>query len=619
MSDSIYRVLIVDDNPAIHEDFKKILVTESQDNDFESLKSSLFGETELPEKAQQYEIVSAYQGAEAIKLVAKALAENTPFALAFVDIRMPPGIDGVETIKAIWQTDPYIQTVICSAYSDYSWSDMSKNFGRTDRLLILKKPFDNIEVQQFAEALTHKFHLAEEVRNQIINLQMLVSKRTMQLEASVKQLEFNATHDLLTKLPNRSLLQDRIEQMISKARETQKSFIVLFIDLNRFKKINDSMGHSAGDTLLKEFSKRFQSCLSAHDTLARFGGDEFILLLNEANDEHVAAMLTKLLNTLREPLMLQDQTINISASVGGSVFPKDGDDADTLFRNADMAMYRAKKMGGNQFKFYDSAMNANILEQLQLETNLRSALENNEFILHYQPIIDIKTQQIVGIEALIRWMHPKLGLVPPQTFITIAEEIGLILPMGHWVLKTACIQNKKWQDAGCKAVPVMVSLSGLQLHHDQLINLITEVLSETQLEAQYLQLALTETMLITHSYEISSKLQDIKALGVGLIIDDFGTGYSNLNYLGTFPLDKLKIDKSFIDSINKSHGGSSIIKAIVAMAHALNLRVLAEGVEHHDQYEFLKACECDEVQGYLFSEPVPAEVAGETFKKIFSL
>jgi diguanylate cyclase (GGDEF)-like protein len=438
-----------------------------------------------------------------------------------------------------------------------------------------------------------------------------MASRTSELLRSLRQanekLHHLALHDNLTKLPNRTLLEDRITQAISSVQRSGKFFSVMFVDLDRFKTINDSLGHHYGDKLLQAVAQRLTEILRAEDTIARIGGDEFVVLLKEISKPQTAAHVAeKILGAMSGPFVIEGQEQNISASIGISVYPNDGMDLRTLMISADGAMYHAKKMGRNNYQFITPEMNAVAMERFELEKSLRRAMENDEFELHYQPKVHVRSGDIIAMEALVRWRHPQKGLVSPAEFIPLAEEIGLIIPLGAWVLMTACRQNKRWQDAGLPHLRVAVNLSAVQFRQKHLVEFITQVLDDTGLDPSCLELEVTESIVMQNAEETVLILEKLHAKGIHLSIDDFGTGYSSLSYLKRFPLDTLKIDRSFVRDISSDPDDAAIVKSVIALAHSLRLRVIAEGVETAAQLSFLRTLGCDEYQGYYRSKPLPA-------------
>lgn len=427
-----------------------------------------------------------------------------------------------------------------------------------------------------------------------------------------RRIEYLANYDSLTGLPNRNLLDDRMRHAIIQADRLGSQIGVLYLDINRFKMINDSLGHDKGDMLLQIVANRLLENVREGDTVARLSSDEFVVVLeNITVVEAVSIIANDLLNAIAAPIRVGAVDLTISTSIGASVYPKDGDDNVTLLKNADLAMYQAKQTGPGAFRFYNSEMNARVVERLLNESNLRFALEREELVLHYQPRVDVASRQIVGIEALVRWRHPEKGLVSPVEFIPLAEEIGLIGELGEWVLKTACRQNRLWQDQGFAPVKVSVNLSAHQLSATSMISeTIQNVLSETGMDACWLELEITESSLMQNIESTLSMLLEIRDSGVSISIDDFGTGYSSLSYLKRLPIDTLKIDKSFIRDIAIDHEDAAIVTATIAMAHTMRLKVVAEGVTSNEQIRFLESHSCDELQGYLLSYPLPADELG---------
>jgi diguanylate cyclase (GGDEF)-like protein/PAS domain S-box-containing protein len=422
------------------------------------------------------------------------------------------------------------------------------------------------------------------------------------------KLNYLAYYDVLTGLPSRTLFQDRLGQALTSANRHESKLAVLLLDLDDFKNINDSLGHNAGDQLLKQFATRLAGSLREGDTAARLGGDEFVAILdNVASEEDATLVAQKILKLNIEPFTIDGHKLFVTCSIGISFYPKDGEDAETLLKNADAALYRAKDLGRNNAQFCSAEMNAKALQRLTLENNLRHALERQEFLLHYQPRVDLHSGEITGMEALVRWQHPEQGLIPPGRFIPAAEDSGLIVPLGAWVLHTACAQNKAWQATGLKPVCMAVNLSARQFRQQDLVEVVTRILQETGLDAAYLELELTESMVMQNVETTIATLTRLKAIGVKFSIDDFGTGYSSLSYLKRFPIDYLKIDQSFVRDISTDPDDAAITKTIISMAHDLGLRVIAEGVETQEQETFLRLHHCDEMQGYLFSKPVSAE------------
>ncbi|MFW6193309.1 MAG: putative bifunctional diguanylate cyclase/phosphodiesterase [Gemmatimonadota bacterium] len=441
--------------------------------------------------------------------------------------------------------------------------------------------------------------------------------REREAEASVahaRRVEHLAYHDGLTGLPNRSFLSRLLERSISRARRYDRRLAVLFLDLDRFKKINDTLGHEAGDHLLREVADRLESTLRDSDTVARMGGDEFVVLVPELEDEAQAAEVAgKMLDVLREPLDLLGQKFHVTGSIGISLYPADGEDEQTLMKNADIAMYEAKEGGKNDFRFYSEEMSGSSRERLQLESSLRRALENEEFELHYQARRDLDSDRITGMEALLRWRHPELGLVEPLEFIPLAEETGFIVPIGRWVLETACRQNVAWHEEGLPRLSVAVNLSARQFFDGNLIDDIRGVLERTGMDAELLELEICESVLTRDADRTLQILEGLKKIGVKITIDNFGTGYSSLSVLRRFPLDSVKVDRLFIRDSSTDRVERDVTDAIVAMGRSLSSSLVAQGVETREQADYLREHACDEVQGFYFNRPVPADDVSALF------
>ena len=429
-------------------------------------------------------------------------------------------------------------------------------------------------------------------------------------KAAEEQVKFLAYYDSLTGLPNRSLLKDRLTKALASARRHKEKVAVLFLDLDRFKIVNDSLGHSSGDLLLQEVALRLKKLGREEDTIARVGGDEFLIALTSIEGpDGAASAAERILIEMQKEFSVEGHSFCIGCSIGISIFPEHGQDDETLIKNADAAMYLSKENGRNTYRFFTEELNIQVVERLNLESNLRQAIERNELFLVYQPQFNIATRRIAGVEALLRWNHPQLGMVPPDRFIPVAESSGLIVSIGEWVLRTACIQARKWQDAGFLVQTVAVNVSAVQFRQEGFCAMVKSVLADTGVAPQHLELELTESLLLSNADLIFALLEELKKMGLKLAIDDFGTGYSSLSYLRQFPVSKLKIDGSFIEEVAVNSDDAAITAAIIDMAKALNLRVIAECVETQAQFSFLEEHGCDEIQGYYFSKPLlPAEV-----------
>lgn len=729
MSKTPLRIIIIDDNPDIQHDFIKILQITNQSTHLSELNKQLFGE--LPvimpiNHLPHFEIEVTSQGEEGVKKIKQALDEDHPFALAFVDIRMPPGIDGIETIKQIWDYDPEIQVVICTAYSDYSWEDTLKVLGLSDNLFVLKKPFDVDSVRQLASALTQKWLLSRKTRQHALALNRLVEERTHSLKQSMallratiessfdgilvvdlkgkiidfnkqfvkylnvpeyifeqndeinlfhhvidqveepkklirivlmhrkkiegssrlilgfknkktyecyskphyvgkkiegrvwsfhditeqehlkEKLEYQATHDVLTGLPNRSLLIDRIGHEIDHALRSDTQFAVLFFDVDRFKLINDTLSHEIGDELLCAVSRRLTSLLRKVDTIARIGGDEFVLIFPLVKNEgQVMTLGQKLLELFHKPFHTIERKIKISVSIGISIYPTDGTEVNTLLSKADLAMYQAKTQGGDQFVFFTEELNQKSDYQFQLEAELQRAVRNEEFFLIYQPQFDIHSQQIISIEALLRWNHPEKGVILPSDFIPIAESSGLIVPIGEWAMREACQQLNKWRKKGMAVEKIAVNVATKQLRQHDFPITVFEIVKFYQLDPSNLEIELTENVIFDK--QIQETLLKFKKMGCTIVLDDFGSSNSSINILKKFHIDRLKIDRSLVQNISKSAGDETIVQAIIAISHSMNFKVIAEGVETENQMDFLKRNSCDAIQGFIWSKPLSAK------------
>lgn len=725
------RIMLIDDNPDIHQDVIKVLTMSNRNtSSFNNTEAILFGEEELkPARCYLPEFIfdTASQGQEGVHKIKLATEQGKPYALAFVDIRMPPGWDGIETIQHIWKIDPNIQIIICTAYSDYNWEKTIDKLGISDNFLILKKPFDNMAVRQLACALTRKWELAEFSRKNIEYLNNMIQEKTRDLQYSVsllratlesstegvlvvdlkgkiidyntrftklfdipksvidygdekivqefimerikrpqeyseridemhqlieesnqqtiylkngkiidcvsqphcmetntigrvfsfrdvserafmeKKLEYQATHDTLTNLPNRLLLYDRINQCIANSTRNNLSFTILFFDLDRFKLVNDSLGHEYGDQLICMIAKRLKSMVRYSDTVARLGGDEFVILLPALSDKKdILQLVKKIITSLQKPFLIAGYEVFINTSIGVSIFPKNGKKVSQLLKHADMAMYQAKERGSNQFQFYNEELNKGRKSKLALDIGLRQALENKQFFLVYQPQLNISNQDFLSLEALIRWQHPEKGLILPLEFIPEAEESGLIVPIGYWVIHETCRQIKAWHQQGLPWITVAVNVTAQQLKQPNFDQQIQGIIEEFDIPLDCLEIEITENVVVNNK-EVTRMLNKLGKMGFKIILDDFGIGNSSLNYLTKIKIDRLKIDHSFVKNISICRSDEVIIEAVIAMAKNLDLRVLAEGVEAQNQIDFLKTKSCDEVQGYFYSKPLNPE------------
>jgi diguanylate cyclase (GGDEF)-like protein len=607
-----HRLLVIDDNPAIHGDFRKILVAHVGDEEATSAaEAALFAEASPNLQRPHFDVDSAMQGQDGVERVHQALQLGRPYSVAFVDMRMPPGWDGLVTIEKLWAADPDVQVVICSAYSDYDWVELLARLGNSDKLIVVGKPFEPIEILQCASALSKKWQNERALRSHIDGLEHVVIARTEGLEAANRQLRHLASHDALTGLPNRLLLDDRLSQAIAHAEGERCEFAVLLLDLDRFKLINDSLGHRAGDDLLKEVAHRLKSIVRAVDTTARLGGDEFVILVNAPATRADAIQVgQRAIAALEPPMRLLGIDVHVSPSIGLAMYPSDGATVDSLLARADAAMYAAKALGRNNLQCYADGMSARTQDRAKFQSELHEAMARKEFELHYQPKVDTATGRFHSAEALLRWRHPQRGIVPPDDFIPLADECGLLDGIGEWVLFEACRQAKAWQREGLPPIRIAVNLAPSQFRLTNLVEVIRLALEAAELEPRFLEVELTESAVMSDAEQSIGMLEAISRMGVLVSVDDFGTGYSSMSYLRRFPIDKIKIDRSFINEVTNRAEDASIVRAIISLAHSLRLKVVAEGVETAEQLAFLKSLGCDQYQGFLFSRALePAAFA----------
>jgi diguanylate cyclase len=596
----VHRLLMIDDNPRIHEDYRKILVGRDH-GEVSSAAAALFG-APTTQEGPSFDVDSAMQGRDGVEHARRALDEGRPYSVAFVDMRMPPGWDGLETIEQLWKIDPEVQVVVCSAYTDYDWLELLARLGHSDKLIVIKKPFEPIEILQSASALSRKWQNARALKHHIESLERAVTDRTRGLEAANRQLRHLASHDALTGLPNRMLLDDRVAQAIAQANRQGHEFALLVVDLDRFKLINDSLGHRAGDDLLREVAQRLKSAVRAVDTTARLGGDEFVILVDgPVTRTEAVAIGRRAIEVMRPAMRLLGIDVHISPSIGIAFYPADGATVDALLARADAAMYSAKERGRNNVRCYAEGMTTATRDRVRLESELHDALRSGQFELHYQPKVDTTSGRINSAEALIRWRHPQRGLVSPKEFIPIAEEGGLLDAIGEWVLFEACRQAKAWQQEGLRPMRVAVNLAPSQFRLANLVEQIRKALEAAQLDPQYLEVELTESAVMSDAEESIVILESISRMGVLVSVDDFGTGYSSMSYLRRFPIDKLKIDRCFVTEMTRRPEDASIVRAIISLAHSLHLKVIAEGVETPEQLALLTELGCDQYQGFFFS------------------
>jgi diguanylate cyclase len=525
-----------------------------------------------------------------------------------------PSIEQKSQFHVVDQLDPlrlllpYVSVAVLFVFMIFHKENLHSfdiGFGFTILLLVVRQIFTILEnrslllnLQQLTEDLEEKVRLRTEE----------LAVTNSELSKSLQITEHMAYHDSLSGLPNRRLFEDRLKQGIIQAKRRGNKVAVLFIDLDRFKYINDTFGHTYGDKLIQRVASRISGCLREVDTLSRQGGDEYSIMLDcIQSDQDVLTVVHRIQEELCQPFMIDQRDLHITVSIGIALYPDHGESVESLIQYADMAMYRAKEEGKNHHSFFNDDLSALLIKKLDLETGLRKAIEREELSLYYQPQFAITTGELIGVEALIRWKREGAGMVSPGEFIPIAEETGLIIAIGEWIIRTACHQAKAWQDKGYPPLKMSVNLSSLQFQQDELIPMIRNALSESHLEARYLDIEITESIAMNDVVQVTDKLQQLKSLGIQLSMDDFGTGFSSLSYLKKFPIDTLKIDQSFVRDISVDEDSKKIVSAILAMAFSLDMNVIAEGVETYEQLQFLRSYGCHEAQGYLFSKPIPSD------------
>jgi len=608
------RVLVVDDEADVREAYRQILSDSQEgqaDSEFQALRARLFGKTPALQQRRArartvtFDVVFCEQAETAVAAVELALTRDEPFAVVFMDMRMPPGRDGIWAAARIRELDPAVEIVICTAYSDTDPAEVASIVPPEEKLSYLQKPFHPHEIRQTTIALGSKWR---------------AERRIVRL----------AYFDALTGLPNREQAHIRLAGALELARESQGILAVLYLDLDNFKRVNDTLGHAVGDELLRVVAQRLNNALRSTEGLsveyseysrlgdvARLGGDEFLVLLPSIQDGVVAgAVAERLIQALREPVQLAGNSLTITPSVGIAVYPGHGMDAQTLLRNADLAMYFAKRKCPGTFAFFDGPMNVSALHRFTIEDRLRGALEREEFSLDYQPQFDVSTGAVSGMEALLRWKSDTLGAVPPVEFIPVAEETGLILPIGEWVLREACRQAVLWHEEDLLPGRMAVNVSGRQFALREFPALVGAIVRETGLDPSCLELEITESVVMADEGWAERALRELKALGVSVAIDDFGVGYSSFGRLRHFAVDRLKIDRSFVTGTDDCGDDRAIAAAIIAMSRSLRIHVTAEGVENLPQLMFLQEQLCHDAQGFLLSKALSARDAEKLLRRV---
>ena len=561
------RVLIIDDEPLVRSLLCEIL-------------------------SDDYECLTVSSAEEALLLL-----EKEKFKLVLSDINMS-GMSGIAMIPRLLSLAPETVVIMLSGEQTIDSAIEAMRVGAYD---YIRKPFDLEHVEAAVSRALEHYSLLESKRLYENHLTELVQKRT-------EELNYLAYHDSMTDLPNRNLFEDRLFQATVSAQQNGRRLGILFLSLDRFKQVQDSLGYTSAYRLLKEVGERLQNSVDADATVARFEADEFAVLLTGIDDaQDVVEIADNVIKALKVPFNIDTHEIFITLSIGITLFPDDGEDVQLLLKNVSVALSRVKEQGGNDYQFFTAGMNAKALARLSMESSLRRALERHEFEVYYQPKVDINSKKITGMEALVRWNHPESGLISPAEFIPLAEETGLIMPLGEWVLKTACVQSKAWNDEGF-SLQVSVNLSARQFQQQNLSEMINGIVSQTGVNPHYLELEVTESSIMQNPEFAVNILDELKKTGIKISIDDFGTGYSSLGYLKRLPIDVLKIDRSFVQDIAADPDDMALVMAIISLAHNLRLKVVAEGVETEEQLRFLHLLRCDEWQGYLYSKPVTADV-----------
>ncbi|SIN80168.1 EAL domain-containing protein [Halodesulfovibrio marinisediminis] len=598
---SSIKILVADDEPDILDSYRLILApnTHSTSSAVNNLKNKLFGSSSGTPSCQpepSFDVVYTPSAKKAVQAVQESIEVNAPFAIAFIDMRMPPGPNGAWAASQIRALDPQIEIVISTAYTDFTPEELSTLVPPAGKMFYLQKPFHPYEVRQLALALGHKW----------------------QAEKEITQVAY---HDNLTGLPNRAYFLSEIKKAVSFARMHKEMLALLFIDLDKFKRINDALGHDAGDELLCSVAEKIKNCLRSSDTVSRFGeegvasttiarlgGDEFtVLLTNLKHQDNAFSVARRIQEELAKPIDIANHQLIITPSIGISLYPKDSRDNLALLKHADLAMYFAKNKGRNNIQFYENSMDEKAMLRLDLESELRLAIDRNELSLNFQPQISLTTREVTGLEALLYWESSSLGIIPSNEFIPVAEESGLIIPIGEWGLQTACQQVKNWIDAGINIERISIPISDMQFTKTNFSRTVSTILAETQLSPSVLELEILESSLAKDIDMTSNTLNELKALGLKIAVNNFGTGYSLLNYLEQFPIDRLKINKTYVKALTRNPEDQIIITAILEMGKRKNIKVTAKGVETSEQLQLLQRKECSEGQGRYFHQPMNVE------------
>ncbi len=630
--DGLYntRILVVDDNPDIHDDFRKILLPDQNKemvSQLGDLEAELFDDedgTVFASKANivekfgkyTYQIDSAYQGEEALQMITEAEAQGQPYALTFMDVRMPPGLDGVETIAKIWSVHPLVEMVLCSAYSDYNWDQIIQKLGITDRLLFIKKPFTGMVLRQMCLSLVEKWNLGHRARQYIENLEGEVGERTEDLEKLLFELRskneelagknetltYISHHDGLTQLPNRTLYNDRLRQAIQYSSRYESNFFVSVIDVDLFKQINDEHGHHVGDAVLNEVGKRVQNCLRESDTVARLGGDEFSIIV--LNTDNIQVIMSKISTAFETPFEVDGQNVFISLSIGSAIFPEHGETSEALLKSADFAMYEAKQTThlGLSFAQFGSEISLCQQRDTQMISELSKALENDSFHFNFQPIVDLHDGKTRAIEVLARWQHPVYGFVPPDQFIALAEKHHIISKLTELLFNRALKESAAWL-ANDSELKLNFNISPKDVFNESFTEMVSCYIAKWQVASNQVCFEITENIELLQSDVGLQTIEQLRALGFELAVDDFGTGFSSLSYLHKLPVKKLKIDKAFIIEMIGNNGSLIIVKSIINLAQALEMKVVAEGVEDQSTMDLLRQMGCDQAQGYHICRP----------------